>query len=233
MQGHPAASGAPAAPAAPPEIGAVPNEPTFETVRVGDLELEVDAATKAALEVELARLQQPPAAPTPAPAPPQPSAEPSSPISQIKDLNTRIFTEPETVLQELYQIASNDISQSLRNEYRAVQDERDFWSKFYKDNDDLAGNELLVRAVVERDRSQIGNLGAWDKIAKHVADATRSEMLRIRGASAAPSPPPRAVMSASSAGPRASAPVATEPSNVTSVTQILRKRHAKRMGGGE
>ena len=202
----------------------------METVRVGNLELEVDAQTKAAIEIEMARLGRTTTQP-PAPQAPQAPAAPESPVARIRDLNTRIYTEPEEVLSELYQIARDDISSSLRGEYQRAQTEQEFWSTFYQDNADLAQNKFLVKAVVERDRSTLHGLQSMDEVARHIADATRSTILNIKGAEAQPAPKPRAVMRGSQAGARASAPPAEEPSNVTSVTQIIRQRHAKRMGG--
>lgn len=216
------------APAAPADA---PAEPTFETVRLGGLELEVDSATKAAIEAEVARLTPPAPAQQAPQAPPAPPDDSASPIASIKDLNTRIFTEPDAVLKELYELARTDISNTLRGEYQRVQTERDFWSEFYKDNNDLAGSQFLVKAVVERDRAKLGGLDSYEAIAKHVADATRTAILGIKGVETSSAQRPRAVMRGSQAGARAPASPAAEPSNVTSVTQILRQRHAKRMGG--
>lgn len=218
-------------PAAAPTPDPTP-DPTFETVRLGGLELEVDPQTKAAIEAELSRLQQPAAAPPPAPAAPAPPLEPTSPLAGIKDLNTRIFTEPDAVLAELYQVARENISNELRGEYSRNQTEQEFWSTFYADNEDLAPNKFLVKSIVERERAALGNLQSLPDIARHIADTTRAELLRIKGAESQTPSRPRAVMRGSQAGGRSPTPPAVAPSNVTSVTQILRQRHAKRMGGG-
>ena len=168
--------------APPDDAGTQPGdgEGKWETVQVGSLNLEVDPDTAAQLREQLNALQRPaPREPSQAPQQQQP-AQPDDPLAGLGDVGTRILTEPAKVLREVYDLAVRDTQQSLRGEYRQTEALRSFWNDFYQENEDLAGERMLVNAVLQRDQAALAPLTPADA-GQRLADAARRELLRIRG----------------------------------------------------
>lgn len=186
-------------------------------------------------------VQQPPAAPA---APVEPQANVLGiDTSKYEDL---MITDPAQALNNLINEMTPSITKTvtaqMRGEYNQDQGEKAFWVGFYKDNDDLKDDKLIVDAVLKRDIATLGNL-APDVAGKKLADAAREQILKYKGEKPPVQPggaPPiletptgEAVVmvgSPSEEPPAGATPPGQPPANVVSLSSVLKERQTKKYG---
>jgi len=219
---------APAAPAAPPAPA-----PT-ETVVVDGVAYEV------APEVATQIRQRQAATPSPAPAPAVPTPTPTDPnaalLNSIPDIDTRIYTDPRGLISDVLSATQANIDRQVERRVRdsmaSARTVDEFWSSFYRDNDDLAPADMVVRHIADRDAGLYQTLGPAGFV-QHLADSARREVLRIRGGTPQPGPEPRPTTTPNPTEPVVSptppgAPAA-EPEPV--VVQLKKRQAVKRSRG--
>lgn len=186
-------------------------------------------------------VQQQPAAP----------AAPAAPQANVLGIDTSkyeelLITDPAQALNLLINEMAPSITQTvttqMRGEYNQDQGEQKFWGDFYKANDDLVGDKLIVDAVLKRDIATLGNLTP-DVAATKLADAAREQILKYKGEKPPAQPPgvppiletptgEAAVMLGSPGEePPAGAIVAGQPpANVISLSSVLKDRQTRKYG---
>lgn len=252
LKGGPGSSGDPAAgsaaPPAPKPAAADPqDEPRRVKRKIGGRELELDPDVADAIDErereyargygnvsqELAELKRR----LPAPAPPPKPAEP--------DWNTLMFDRPAEAVGHIRREINEQVSAAkseLETRYESERRRERFWATFYRANPDLAGEELLVDSILQRDQSALSPLPVEEGQSR-LADAVRKEILRIarvareRDSRDDEQPVPQRRASVEGAretteGQRGRRQTAErEDEGPTSITEALRERRAARLKG--
>ena len=189
-------------------------------------------------------VQQPPAAPAAPAAPVEPQANVLGiDTSKYEDL---MITDPaqaiNNLINEMTPSLTKTITAQMRGEYNQDQGEQKFWADFYKDNSDLKDDKLIVDAILKRDMVSLGHLTP-DVAAKKVADAAREQLLKYKGEKPPVQPgdaPPiletptgDAAIMVGSPGeepPAEATPSGQPPTNVVSLSSVLKERQARKYG---
>lgn len=194
-----------------------PAAPERVKVKVGNEEIETDAASAAAINAlmtnnaqlaDMIRKGTQPAAPTKK--------------ADTYDYATGLFTEPEVALARLRAEMKAEIMGEVTAAYTTAETKKDFWAGFYTDNDDLAGEKLIVNAVMARDWDKLKDLSAADA-AKKLSEASKKEIMRLSGGKSPSDPDHRPI---EGGGDRKTAPKGgnPEPEKVLSISDVIRAR---------
>lgn len=193
------------------------------TVKVGDQEMRTDAASAAVINALLQSQSQMEAfiknGYKPAAAPPAPKADDF-------DYDTELFTNPKGAVERLKAEIRKEITTEMRGEYNAAESSKTFWNTFYSENADLKDEKLIVTAVLNRDWAKLKDMDA-PKAAKHLAEATKKEIMRLSGGKSASDPDFRGEEGGSNKGPKPKAPV-DDSNTPKSLSAIIRDRQEAR-----
>lgn len=192
-------------------------------VRVGNDELETDAASAAAINALLQnnnQLYDYIKNMTGKPAPKDEGKKPGY------DYATGLFTEPEEALKRLREEIKAEVKGEITTAYNAAETQKDFWQGFYKDNSDLSDEKMMVNAVMTRDWAILKDL-APAAAAKKLAEATKKELMRISGGKSPSDDNARQIEGGST---KNSAPAGkkSDDDKVLSLSDIIKKRQEAR-----
>lgn len=209
-------------PADPPASKSKPSADRVK-VMVGDQELETDAASAAVINSMLQMNQEMAAmirngykAPAPAPAP----------KAQEFDYETELFTNPKGAIERLRAEIKSEVKAEMTGQYNAAESSKAFWTTFYDENKDLKGEKLMVDAVLNRDWAKLKDMDA-PKAAKHLAEATKKEIMRLSGGKSESDPDFRPSEGGSNKGTPAKDPKNNE-EKPKSLSDIIRARQEQR-----
>lgn len=166
------------APAPAPEPTPL-KKPELVSINVGGQEFKVpkdqaDAYTTQQTEYQR-QLAEKPAAALP---------EPGAKKPDETDYSDLLFTDPNTAIATLRKEIRDEVVGEVTVAYQREKGVDDFWSGFYRDNDDLKGTETLVKAVFNRDYPGLAGLPiktAADTLAKSVRAEELSILKRHKG----------------------------------------------------
>lgn len=192
-------------------------------VKVGDAEIETDAAAAAALTALMQNnaqmadyirkgYKEPP------------KDEPKD--KKGYDYATGLFTEPEVAIARLRAEIKQETIAEVSAAYTQAETKKDFWTGFYKDNEDLAGEKLIVEAVLGRDWAKLKDLTPADA-AKKLSEAAKKEIMRLSGGKSPADPNPRPVEGAGD-GKNLRASGKTGDEKVLSLSDVIRARKEAR-----
>ena len=142
------------------------------------------------------------------------------------DYATGLFTEPEEALKRLREEIKAEVKGEITTAYNAAESQKDFWTGFYKENADLADEKMIVNAVMTRDWATLKDL-APAAAAKKLAEAAKKELMRISGGKSPSDDNARQVEGGST---KNSAPAGKKPDDdkVLSLSDIIKKRQEAR-----
>lgn len=192
-------------------------------VRVGNDEIETDAASAAAINAlmqnnsQLYNYIQQIGAGKPAP---------EGDKKKGYDYATGLFTEPEEALKRLREEIKAEVKGEITTAYNAAESQKDFWNSFYSKNEDLKDEKMLVNAVMARDWASLKDM-APEAAAKKLVEATKKEIMRLKGGKSDSDPDARPI---EGGGNKKSAPSGNsqDDSKVLSLSDIIKKRQEAR-----
>lgn len=132
------------------------------------------AALREEVESLKAELRKRPAAATPPPAPKE------DPSDEYADFEREFFENPAEAIRRRDERLTKKIQQQLTSEYQRAQSQREFWSKFYDQNQDLKEDDDLVQATLQKNLSKLQDMPVEDAT-KRLADLTRERIARYSG----------------------------------------------------
>ena len=194
-------------------------------VRVGNDEIETDAASAAAINALMQNNSQLYDYIKQAGLGKQPADDGKGKKAGY-DYATGLFTEPEEALKRLREEIKAEVKGEITTAYNAAESQKDFWTGFYKDNSDLADEKMIVNAVMTRDWATLKDL-APAAAAKKLAEAAKKELMRISGGKSPSDDNARGVEGGST---KNSAPAGkkTDDDKVLSLSDIIKKRQEAR-----
>lgn len=158
----------------------------------------------------------------PAEKPAAPAAEPDPDWEKLMYENPKGFVD--TISERIVKRVSAD----LGGKYTKDQGEKEFWTEFYAENDDLtsAEDKSLVRAVLNENINILGDLPV-SQAKKQLADLTRKRIMHYTGKKPKTDKGKKVVVEGAG-GPRAPQKV-VEKDNVVTLGDLLKARRAKRL----
>lgn len=192
-----------------------------------DDEEVVEDKRKESIEERLARLEGENSAlrasitarPAEKPAPVKEEPEP--------DWEDLMYKDPKGFVGVITDRIVKKVSADLGGKYTKDQGEKEFWTEFYAENDDLTSVEdkSLVRAVLNENINVLGDLPV-SQAKKQLADLTRKRIMHYTGKKPKGDKGKKVVVEGAG-GPRAPQKV-VEKSNVVTLSDLLKARRAKR-----
>lgn len=181
---------------------------------------------KVSLEERLARLEGENAALRQAltrPAEVKPTQKQAEPEPDWEKL---LYDDPKGFVGTLSDRIAKQVSTELGTKYQRDQGEKEFWSDFYAENDDLREDRDLVQATLNSNISILGDLPV-SQARKKLADLTRERIMRYTGKREKKDDAGKARVE----GARSPRPPKTPPetSKVVTLSDIIRSRRANRM----
>lgn len=151
-----------------------------EKVTIGDQEYEIDSGLASALEAQREDFQKQhdelrglmPKRPV---VEPEPKLEPKP---DGKGWGNMIFDDPERFVQEFGEDIRQKTIDEMKGQYSADQGMRDFWTSFYRENEDLREFDPYVQVSLNRHSSELMDLPVSQAVAK-LAEAARSDILSL------------------------------------------------------
>lgn len=142
------------------------------------------------------------------------------------DYATGLFTEPEVALQKLREEIKAEVKGEITTAYNAAESQKDFWNSFYSENADLKDEKMIVNAVMARDWATLKDLDP-KAAAKKLVEATKKELMRLKGGKSDSDPDARQIEGGSN---KNSAPSGKkeDDSKVLSLSDIIKKRQEAR-----
>lgn len=193
-------------------------------VRVGNDEIETDAASAAAINALMQSnsqlygyLQQM-----------QGTQKPKAEEKKAGyDYATGLFTEPEVALQKLRDEIKAEVKGEITTAYTAAETQKGFWNSFYKDNKDLEDEKMLVNAVMARDWNSLKDMSP-EAAAKKIAENTKKEIMRLNGGKSPSDPDAREVEGGGANKKAAPNGGNSDDNKVLSLSEIIKKRQEAR-----
>jgi hypothetical protein len=160
--------------------------------------------------------------------PAQPVAAASEPEDDV-NWDELIFKDPKEALRLHGERVAKQVKREMTADYQRDQGERRFWNDFYAENEDLKEDHDLVLATMNKHFPEIGNLPTH-VAQKKLADLTRERIMKYSGKQDSPKKRSRAYTEG--AEPPKARPARQPVSNVTSLSDIIKDRRAKRFKRG-
>lgn len=167
----------------PPADGKKPDDNTPKKVKVqitADSFIETDEASATALQALISMNQQLAAQVQQAGFRKLDDTKPDDKSKKPYDYATELFTNPDEAIKRLRAEIKSEVKDEMTAQYNAVETQKEFWTSFYADNDDLKSEKLIVQAVLNRDMSKLKDLSI-PEAAKKLAEATKKELMRLKG----------------------------------------------------
>jgi len=162
--------------------------------------------------------------------PPANNPPPEPPVDEYAsiDWEKELFANPGATLKKHGDMVARQVEGRLRSEYQRDQGTATFWSNFYSQHPDLKEDHDLVEVTLNKNLADLANIPV-DKAYVRLAELTRDRIMRYAGSAAKPRKRPKVE---GGPGPRGGQPPVTAPDegNVTSLSELLRARRAKRRG---
>lgn len=192
-------------------------------VRVGNEEIETDAASAAFMNAMMGQIQILSQQVTGMSKPPVAALIAKS---DAYDYATGLFTEPEVALNKLRAEIKAEVKAELGGMYEAAETKKDFWNTFYSENADLKTEKLVVDAVLQRDYSKLSTMPIAEASAK-LSDSVKKELMRLKGGKSDSDTSNKGVEGSST---RLNTPNTGQPtdSNIMSLSEIIRNRQQAR-----
>lgn len=149
------------------------------------------------------------------------------------DYTAKFFEDPERALSERDERITKKVKEDIARETKERETLANFWKEFYKTNDDLVGDELIVDAVLSKNVKSLGRLSDT-KVGPELAKLTRQELIRITGKSRKTGSEDRSstLEGGSSTKRSAKKPKADEVNKpVVTIAQMLQARRKARRSG--
>lgn len=217
------------------DADAGPLQPTISKVTIGDQEFELDSGAASAIEAQQDGFQKQydelrgllPKRPAPKSTPdPEPVKGP--------DWGNMIFDDPQRFVNEFGEHIRKTTIDEMKGQYSADQQMRDFWTEFYRENDDLREFDWVVRASLGRHSSELMDLPIARAVTK-LGELSRGDIVGLAGKFAKAEEKPSRATVESGRPSHAPAPAPdigsgeqAEAGNVQSISGVLRARKAAR-----
>jgi hypothetical protein len=153
----------------------------------------------------------------PPPEPPRAAAEDEVDIDEL------LFSDPKEALR----LTREQVKQELRAEYTREQGTSKFWTDFFAAHADLKDDKDLVDLELTKNMDRLGGMDV-KKAIDELADLTRTRILGYTRKGSGRKQSRAVAEGASQPAPRQAAQT---PSNVTTLTDLLRARREKRRKG--
>lgn len=141
------------------------------------------------------------------------------------DWERLLFENPNEALRLHGERVREQVRSELQTEYQRDQGTQRFWTDFYKKNPDLEEDRDLVELTLNSNLSNLANLPVAEAI-EQLADLTRQRILRYSGGGQQKSRQKKPVVEGAES-PKPKPPKNEEP-NVTSLSDLIKARKAKR-----
>lgn len=166
-------------------------------------------------EVSVLRSQRTPA--------PQPEKKPEP--EKERDWEKLIFEDTPNAVKMLKEDIRKEITSELRGAYQKDMGEKEFWTNFYSENEDLKGDRDLVSATLGSNMTALQDLPV-SEAAKKLADLTRARILRYKGGEVDKKNDKKTKVEGS--GAPLGKGKAPEPPKILSLGDVIRARRAAR-----
>lgn len=167
-----------------PDTGkkAAPADTGKTKVKVGDTELEVDAATAGVITALNKQNQDLYAYLKGITNTPQtkPAKEDPKDKKEEYDWETELFVNPKDAIKRLRAEIKDEVKAEMTQAYNGAESSKQFWAAFYNDHGDLKEHDFYVRAILQRDYAQLENLPASEGAAE-LAKRVKKELLKLSG----------------------------------------------------
>jgi len=188
--------------------------PAPKQVSIADIQQQMLAMERRhSEEVAALRRTQPPATPKPPEVP-----------SEEEDWDNLLFTKPKEAVSKIVQKAEKEISARLERRYQQDKNTQKFWEAFDKTYPDLIGDRDLVEMTMNANLAQVANIPVEQAMEK-IADLTRTRIQRYTQTR----PKGKKAFAEGGGPPLPKAPRPDEP-KVVGLSEIIRRRNAKRRG---
>lgn len=211
-----------------------PPQPTTSKLTIGGQEYELDTGLASAIQAQQEDFQKQHAE-LRGLLPKRPEATPDPEPRKVEgpDWGNMIFDDPNRFVQEFGTHIREETISEMKGQYTADQGMRDFWTGFYRENDDLHDFDWVVQASLNRHRSELIDLPVSQASTK-LAELSRADILGLVGKfkpETGGKPSRTTVESGRSSGtpaPETKSGEQAEESNVSSISSTLRERRRMR-----
>lgn len=152
-----------------------------------------------------------------------PKEQPKPPAGKETDWDNLMFTNPKEAVALIKKEAVAEAKADLRAEYQQDQGTKKFWDGFYETHKDLKEDHDLVEVTLNSNLAALAGMPVPQAMEK-LADLTRERLLRYSGGV---KPKGKKAVVEGSGGPTPRPKIESE-ETVTSLTDIIRSRRAKR-----
>lgn len=198
--------------AVPPAVAAALSDAKAAAEAAGSKAGEIEARMKAELEALAAKL---------------PKEQPKSGGDPNDDLETSLFTNPKEAIERIIATAVQQATNSIRGETAITNAQNAFWTNFYEAHPELKGDDLVVKAVMNRDFAELKPLKVADAI-KKLGEATQKYLLE-RGVTRKPAKKGGEIEGGNEPGRRKSdTDENSTRADVPSLTDVLKQRRQDR-----
>lgn len=160
---------------------------------------------------------------------PQPAAEDEEP-----NWEELLFKDPKAALKLHGDRVAKAVKAELTQQYQTEQSNSRFWNEFYKEHDDLYEDHDLVLATMNKHFNEIANLPS-KQAQKVLADLTRARIMKYSGKGSddgTPSTKKKSRAHTEGAEPPSRKKAQPQPSNVHSISSLIKARREKRFKRG-
>lgn len=182
---------------------------------------------KESLEERIARLEGENAALRSAITRPQDVKPPKKEEEPEPDWEKMLYDDPKAFVSTLSGRIAKQVSTELGTKYQRDQGEKEFWSDFYSENDDLREDRDLVQATLSSNLNILGDMPV-SQARKKLADLTRERIMRYTGKREKKDGEEPKARVEGARSPRAPQKPAKDDKVVT-LSDIIRNRRANRM----
>jgi len=157
-----------------------PNDPSEPSkITIGGQEFEVDPGLASALQAQTDDFQRQHEE-LRGLMPKRPAADSEPVIEPVKgpDFGNMIFDDPARFVQEFGDKIRRETVDEMKGQYSADQGMRDFWTTFYRENDDLREFDWIVQASLNRHSSDLMDLPVSQAVSK-LAEMSRADILGV------------------------------------------------------
>ena len=211
-----------------------PSRPATSKFAIGGQEFEVESGLASALQAQQEDFQRQHAE-LRGLLPKRPEATPDPEPKKVEgpDWGNMIFDDPQRFVTEFGDHIRQTTVDEMKGQYTADQGMRDFWSDFYRENDDLHEFDWVVRASLDRHRSELIDLPV-SQAATKLAKLSRADILGLANKfkSESGKKTPRTTVESGRSSPTPAPEIGSGEqageSNVSSISSVLRDRRKMR-----
>lgn len=151
---------------------------------------------------------------------------PAKPASADTDLENLIFTNPKKAVQ----LIKDEIRGELNAQLDSTKAQNEFWTEFYRQNDDLKDADWLVKSILQREMGKMSKMMVPDAM-KYLAETVKGDILKLSGKKTKKEPGDQIEGANESTRKQPKEAETGGETAPTSITDVLKARKAARRSG--